>query len=721
MSPPQDSLSAPQGSEASLLDLARRNDAVWRTSAAAALVVLTLLAYVPAMRGNFIWDDDYHVLNNKNLRSLDGLQRIWTDLTSVPTRQYYPLTHTSFWIEWQLWGAHPVGYHIVNVLLHACAAMLLWLLLKRLAIPGAWVAAAVLALHPVNVESVAWISERKNVLSLVFYLASILVYLRFCGLTPAPPGEKKWFSLPDERDRLYWLALFLYACAITSKSVTATLPVAVLLILWWKRGRIGRDDIVPLLPLIAIGLAYGATTIYLENRAVGASGPEFDYAPTLMGEAAFRTLVAGRAVWFYATKLLIPYPLIFIYPRWSVSVDAPLQYAFPVLVVVTLWALWLLRHRIGRGPFAAAMFFLVSLFPAMGFVNVWPMRYSFVADHFQYLASIGLIVLVVAALKTAFDRLIREQILNPSALPSLAIIVLGIYFLMVWRQGYVYADSYTLWQDTLNPNKNPRSWMARNNYGLELQRRGNLSGAEMWYLAAIRSKPDHREARYNLGMVALEREQPDVAMSYFQDALRVSPDYADAIYQIAQINARRGSYADAASGYRKVIDLVPDHEMAHFMLGSILQREGKPEAAATHYRRALDLNPQSVPALNSLALTLSQMGQNDQAVQLWNEVVRLDPQNSNVYNSLGAMLASNNQLDLAAEQFRRALRIKPDFADAHNNLGLVYLKQRKLKDAISEFETALQINPDFEKARTNLAAANERLHHGEKPPATTPQ
>src|SRR4051812_47674469 len=253
----------PTPADASAADAAQRAQSQpmppW--AAPVALLAITLLAYIPAMRGGFIWDDDYYVTLNRSLRSFDGIQQIWTGIFPNPREyprfagpQYYPMTYTSFWLQtrFQNWSQplSPFPFHLVSVLLHGASAVMLWVILRKLAVPGPWVIAAIFALHPVQVESVAWITERKNVLSGAFYFASLLVYLRFAGLDPAPPFDpEQKFALPRERGKVYSLALVLFACALLSKTVTGSLPAVVLLLIWWKRGRIRlKEDVLPLLP-----------------------------------------------------------------------------------------------------------------------------------------------------------------------------------------------------------------------------------------------------------------------------------------------------------------------------------------------------------------------------------------------------------------------------------------------------------------------------------------
>ena len=337
-----------------------------------ALWIVLLIVYQPVWNGGFLWDDAAHV-TRPDLRSWEGLWSIW----SAPgaTQQYYPFTHTFFWLQHRLWGDTPLGYHLVNITLHAAAASMAGLILYRLSIPGAYFAAAIFALHPVQVETVAWITEIKNTLSAVFYLGAAIAWLRY--KEKANAGA-------------YAISLGLFVLALCSKTVTATLPAALLVIAWWQRGRLSwRHDVLPLVPFFIFGIAAGLSTVWVERSLVGAEGAAFDLTPIERG------LIAGRALWFYAGKLLWPVNLVFIYPRWNVSQAHGWQYVYPAAALAVLAVAWAVRRR-WRGPLAGLLYFAGTLFPALGFFNVYPFLFSFVADHFQYLASLGLITLAAA-------------------------------------------------------------------------------------------------------------------------------------------------------------------------------------------------------------------------------------------------------------------------------------------------------------------------------------
>src|SRR5258708_7551009 len=344
-----------------------------------AILACVFLAYAPVWHAGFVGDDPDYVTGNANHRTMQGLGRIWSNPSSSHT-QYYPLTLTGFWIQYHLWGLNPRGYHLVNLLFHGLNGLLLLFILQRLRCPGSWLAAFLFVLHPMCVESVAWVSEFKNVLSTFFFLLSLRCYLEWAL-------EKEGHSRA-----LYVGAVISFVLALLSKTVTSVLPIIALILVWYRRGRISRADIVPLLPFFMIGSAMAAMTIWVERTLVGAAGEPF------LLSAGARVIIAGQAFWFYLGKLVWPYPLMFIYPRWEISSQTAGSFLFPVAALSLLVALWVLRHRCGRGAIAAFLCFTVALFPALGFFNVYPMRFSFVADHFQYLASLAVIGAVAVSM-----------------------------------------------------------------------------------------------------------------------------------------------------------------------------------------------------------------------------------------------------------------------------------------------------------------------------------
>ena len=536
------------------------------------IVLATLAAYAPAFSGGFVWDDDDWVTNNQTLRSLGGLWDIWFNPAATP--QYYPLIHTGFWLEYHLWGLNPLGFHLVNVLAHLAAALLLWRLLWRLKLPGAWLAAAIFALHPLEVESVAWVTELKNVLSAVFYFLAALAYFRFAGLEGN--GEP-----PPKNRRYYWVAFGLFLAALLCKTVTCSLPAALLLVFWWKRGALPWREAVRLLPFFVAGICFGLGTASLERHHVGAAGP--DWAFTFVE----RCLIAGRALCFYAAKLVWPCGLTFSYPRWQIDAAVWWQWLFPAAVAGLVAGLWLARRRIGRGPLVAVLFFAGTLGPALGFINVYPMRYTLVADHFQYLAGLGLIVLAASSLTVFCDR--RQ--LGRNARMVLAGTVLTIYASLTFLQCRVYKNAETLWTDTLN--KNPGSWVAHLNLGLWYVSQEQLDLAEQQYRLAVELRPGDGELHGNLGNLLVREQQFEAARVEYQRAIQIDPKDAETHNNLGVVLSRLQRMDEAVAEYERAIFYKPDYAGAYYNLGSARAAQDNPAAAAAAYRQALRLKPDS--------------------------------------------------------------------------------------------------------------------------------
>jgi tetratricopeptide (TPR) repeat protein len=637
------------------------------------LLVATILAYQPAWNGKPIWDDDGH-LTKPELRSLEGLGQIW--IKPGATQQYYPLTHSVFWVEHRLWGDSPLGYHLINILLHTVSAFLVLKILRRLRVPGASFAALVFALHPVQVESVAWISELKNTLSAALYLGSALAYLEF------DRERKKTF---------YAAALGLFLLALMAKTVVATLPAALLLVIWWKRGSLSwKRDALPLVPFFIVGIGFGLLTAWIEQELVGAQGSEFDLS------FIERFLVAGRAFWFYLEKVLWPVNLIFIYPRWDVSERVWWQYLFPAaLLFLLLTALWARRWR---WTLVGLLFFAGTLFPAMGFFNAYPFRFSYVADHFQYLASIGPIAMAGAGITTALDVLKKgNRFLGPLIYGTL-IVTLGV---LTWRQAAMYADSETLFRTTIE--RNPECWMAYGNLGVAWWQKGQVDEAIADYEKALEIKPDYAEAHSNLGTAFLQKGRVDEAIAQCQKALAIKSDYAGAQANLGNALLQKGEVDEAMAHYRKVLEINPNFFEAHNNLGTALLLRGQVSEAIVHFQKALEIKPEYADAHSNLGDAFLQEGQVEEAIVHYQMALRIEPNFSQVHYNLGNASFKKGQLDEAISHYQKALEINPAYAEAHGNLGNAFLKKGQVNDAIAHYQKALEIKPLNVGLQNNLA------------------
>lgn len=553
---------------------------------AALLVAIAVTAYLPILGCGWVWDDDFYVTDNPTLRDGAGLVRIWTDPSANP--QYYPMTFTSLWLQHRFWGLLPLPYHLANVLLHAVSAVLLWRLLLYLSVPGAWLAAAVFALHPVHVETVAWVTERKNTLSGAFYLASALVLLRRFGVgggREAPGGDS----------RVPWLGGLLYLAALLSKTVTASLPVALALVLWWKRGRVARRQGIVLGIMLGLGAALGTTTALLERHQIGAVGEDWSLG------VIERVLLAGRIVWFYLGKLAWPSGLTFIYPRWEIRAEDAANWAWPVAAAATTAALWFLRGRWGKAPFVAWAFFVVTLAPALGFVNVYPMRYAWVADHFQYLASLGPIVLAAAGvLHGAAFVSARWGTVGRHAAAGAATVLLLALSALTWRGTLRFRDAETLWNDTLA--RNPTAWIAHNNLGIALASRGDDEAAASHFREALRLRPRHAGALSNLGYLLLRQGRTGEAEAYLAESVSLGPADVNARLHLAEAFVRQGRPEAAEPHLRAAVGLRPDDADLRYNLGTLLAESGRYTDAVVQLEAALRLRPGFAEARRNLDL-----------------------------------------------------------------------------------------------------------------------
>lgn len=530
------------------------------------LVAATILAYQRAWGAGFIWDDEIYITTNRLLTAPDGLQRIWFSLESPS--QYFPLVYTTFRIEHALWGLSAAGYHWVNIFLHAANALLLWELLRRLRIRGAWFAAALFALHPVHVESVAWITERKNVLMGFFFLLALLFWTKFCEQRS---GDKwRWYALANG---CYMLALF-------SKTVACTLPAALLLILWLKREPITLRRIAQIGPFVGLGIAMGLVTIWWERYHQGTQGALFEIG------LPERFLIASRAFWFYLGKLIWPAHLSFSYPHWEISAAHLADYIWVVAIALLAVAVYFGRRWVGRSVEVALLFFVATLSPMLGFIMLYTFRYSFVADHYQYLASIGPLALFAAGTTHAFDFLRRgRQFLRP-AVCGIVLLLLG---LKSWQQCGAYANLETLWRAVLA--ENPGSWMAENNLGIALVQRGQIDEAFPHYAKALELNPTYAEAHYNLGNALLRAQRVDDAIAQYKKALELEPRISSAHANLAAIYLKRGDVDEAIVRFKKALEIDDRNATYHALLADALRRAGRDEEALVHFRRAAELDP----------------------------------------------------------------------------------------------------------------------------------
>lgn len=610
----------------------------------------TVVVYFPCLRGGLLWDDAGHV-THPELQAWPGLLRIWFEPGA--TQQYYPLLHSAFWLEHRLWGDATLGYHVVNVGWHAASACLLVAILRRLALPGALLAGLLFALHPVGVESVAWISEQKNTLSTVFYLAAALAWLRF---------------EPERTPRRYAVATLWFLAALLTKTVTATLPAALLVVAWWRRGRLSwRGDVLPLLPWFVVGVAAGLFTAWFERVGIGAGGADFAF--TLVE----RGLLAGRVLWFYLGKLVWPADLTFFYPRWRVDAAVAWQYLFPVAAIALLAGLfWRARQGRGRGSLATALLFGGTLFPVLGFLNVYPFVFSYVADHFQYLASLSVFAAAAAGLVGGLRLPWRGR----QAIAGAVLVVLGA---LTWRQSRDYVDSITLYRATLA--RNPDSWIAHHNLASELTARGAPGDALPHARRAVELKADFPEALSNLADNLTRTGRAAEALPLLERALQLQPRFAQAENNRGIALLKLGRAEEGFRCFQRAIALQPRLVEAHFNLGLAEAERGNFDAAITHFAKTVQLRPHHAGAELNWGVALALTHRLADARPHFNRAQELDPHSAALHQTYGRVLLTAGELEEALTQLREALRLDPALPGLHHDLAITLQRLGRMEEA----------------------------------------
>jgi tetratricopeptide (TPR) repeat protein len=602
------------------------------------LALAVLLAYQPVWYAGYIWDDETVLTNNPVIVGPLGLKEIWT----TSAADICPLTLSTFWLEQQIWGLDPLPYHVVNVLLQALCAVLLWRVLLALRIPGAWLGASLWALHPVQVESVAWITEMKNTESGCFYLLAVLFFVK---------------SLRGEGNspRTYFAALLFAALAMAAKSSTVILPIALCLVAWWMEGRWRLRYLAKSAPIFAMSLLAGAVSLWTQQ--VGGAN-ESVWARSW----PLRLAEAGDAVWFYLGKLVFPYPLITIYPHWRIDTGDWISYVPLVLAVVLLGVLWHGRDRWARPWFFAYAYFLVALLPGLGLLSNYIFRYGSVFDHLQYLASMGPLALAGAALLWLGRALEIPARWRPIVAGAL-VLTLGI---ASWGQAWIYENKVTLWTHTLEFN--PDCSQAYNNLGIVLSQIGRSEEVAASFQKAVTVDSQNEEAHYNLGVLLAQHGQVNAAIEQLQAAVTLFPGYAN-----AQNN-----------------------------LGVILAQKGETDRALPHYLKALEINPNWPEAHSNLGAVYAQKGDFDKAIAEFGKALALSPTDARAHTNLGNALLHDDRVDEAITEFQTALAYTPNFPQIHFNYGNALEQKGRIDDAVEQYQEALRLDPGYQKARDNL-------------------
>jgi protein O-mannosyl-transferase len=610
----------------------------WTTAAAAVLlVVAVLVVYAPVMKGNFIWDDDTHVTKNV-LTKPNGLYLSWF---TTEQHNYWPVTWTALWFQWQRWGMDPHGYHVVTILLHAACCLALWRLLRQLDVPGAWLAALIFAVHPVNVETGAWITQQKNLLSMFFGIVSVDMALR---------------SMKTASGMRYAFALLMFLISLLAKTATVTMPVAILGCIWWQNRTLRPRDFLATAPFFALSAALSLNEIWFQYHRAMASDVRAD-------SLVSRFVTAGHAILFYASKIVFPYNLNFVYQNPSINVHSDVSW-MPVVIIgmVFLLALWK-RDGWGRPVLFGLGYYVVTLLPVVGFLNIYFMRYSWASDHWQYTAEIGLIALIIGVLWHASARASMGVRVFAAGAALLAVGFLGS---QSFERSKLFRDNEALWPDTIA--RNPDAWMARNNYAEMLIEEGRLDEAIEQLNRAIASNPHSMAARLNLAKALTLQGRIENADRCLETALRVAPGSADAHYEWGRLLLMTGALDRAKLHFDAALKRRPSLIGAYVGLGMIENHNGRPDAALRFMAQALRLDPENADAWHAAAEIMFERGKLEQALRWYKKTAEINLRYPDIHNDLGIVCADLGKLDLAIQHFQQALKLVPSDVKARSNL-----------------------------------------------------
>ncbi|MFM8493950.1 MAG: tetratricopeptide repeat protein [Planctomycetia bacterium] len=579
----------------------------------AVIVLAGLWIYSPTYHGDWLWDDDQLLTQNLTVQhrispdpnvppdSLRSLAKLWFNPDGA---DYFPLSYTALWAQWPFFGLNSTGYHATTIILHITGALLFWALLAQLRLPGAWISALLFAVHPVCVESVAWVSETKNTLSLPLFLLSCIFWVR---QDEEPDGRRRLW--------LYVASLVFFLLAMFAKTSVVAMPLVTLLYAWWKRGRITTQDVLRAAPMIAISITLGLITVsYQWGRAIG---QEKIIVGDLFSVTGFlsRAAIAGMGILFYLATILWPVNLLPIYPRWEVDPPKIWQLLPWPVIFAAGWWIWRERATWGRHVGFALGFFLLMVAPVLGFVTISYMRITWVADHFIYVPMLSIVALVGAAATRWFDTLKEE--FKPTFVATAALLVAIITF-----HSFFYASAWMdedhLWEYTLKHNH--EAWQAHNRLGARKLPRGDVDGAHYHFQNSTRLRPDLGETHNNLGTTLMARAQIaaqrgdeaaarrelDEAISQFAEACRLTPQISAVHENLANALTNAGRFDEAAEKYKELTEKMPHNAAYINNYGVTLYKAGRKEESIVQFRRALELAPNMQDAKDSLAVALGE-------------------------------------------------------------------------------------------------------------------
>jgi len=641
----------------------------WKALLQAAVIIAAgLWIYWPALHGDWLWDDEVLITGNLNLHSLEGLRNLWF---SNPAIDYWPLTWTLLWIEWHLWGDVSLGYHLCSLVLHISSGFLIWRLFHRLGLRNGWLGGLLFVIHPLAVESVAWISEIKNTLSLPLFLLS-------CNA---------WLDAEEGKRHGYWRSIAYYLAAMLAKTSTVMLPAVLLLYCWWKRGRVTRQELQRLIPYGAIALVLGLVTIYFQN--VG-------HDPNALEPVGFvtRSIGAGTALFFYLGKFILPVDLLPIYPRWTLDPPSILQVLTLPVLAAMLFGLWTQRKGWGRHALFGFGFFLLNVLPVLGLVNMSYLNISRVADHLVYVSIIGLVGLVISALG-------QLQARTPSiSRYAIGAVAIGMTWLTWESHNYasLFVNEETLW--TYELQHNSQAWNAYNSLGNVSLQKGRISEAVEQFEQALKINPDYADAHNNLGNALLQQGRTQAARVQFEQALKLSSD-VHVRSNLGNALLQMGRVSEAVEQYEHLLNIDPNDPNAHYNLGAALLQTDRVPEAIEQFEKALNIKPDYAEAHCDLGVALLQIGRASESLEQFEQALKINPDYADAHYNLGNALAQTGRAPEAIEQYQLALKLKPDYADAHYNLGNALAQTGRASEAIEQYQLALKLKPDYAEVHGN--------------------
>lgn len=636
----------------------------------AVLAVVIFMVFSGTIRNGFVWDDDDYIHKNPLLTDPNGLAKIWKSYYSPKfnpqenTPQYYPLVFTTFYLEHKLWGFHPAGYHITNVILHIGNTILLLLVLRKLGLSWAvsLITAAIFGIHPTQVESVAWATERKNVLAGLFYFGAFLSFLHYQD---------------SAKIRYYVLSLALFVCALLSKTAAVVLPVTLVLAAYLKDRPI-RKTIFSAIPFFALSTAAGLVTLTLEKTMVGAKGAEWSF-PLFE-----RLLIVSHSIWFYIGKILWPHPISFIYGQWDINTRSVVSYLPLAGVILALAGLWIFRKKLGRLPAFSLVYFVVAAAPALGFISFYMMRYTFVADHFIYLAIWSIMLLAVITAAKLLGRLPQSPRIVIGTFATIMILVC--FAALTADEVKKYKNMQALWERTIAVN--PKAWLAHNNLGVIYASQGQHAKALEHYKTTIELNPNYATAHNNAGVAFVLMNQPARAIDYYKRALELQDDYIEANYNLAVAYSKLEKNTEAIEYFRKAVQLQPENTSAWYNMAICFSKTDKIPDAAEAYRKVTELNPKYPEAHYNLASSYQILGKLDEAAASFKKALEIRPAYIEAKYRLAIVYRQQGKLNEAAKLLHSALEQEPEFPQANYDLGLVYYSLGEYENAKLYFRTA---------------------------------